>query len=217
MRLIGVAAAVAIVAGGLTACKSNVGLAASVGSSRITESAVTSYLTQDAAAYTQTDPTTNESSTINPKSDVLGLIIADKLFTAVFKTVPGGLPTTSEMDTARAGILSQIGMSADAFAQSEAKEGYKASYTTYFVDVHAKFAILEDRLNDTAGDGSALLAAIDKTHLSVRVNPRYGTWQAQQLTVSTGPDVPSYFTFIGDGADASDTSGSSDTSTGTGS
>jgi hypothetical protein len=189
-RLLSVFAVACIAAGVLTGCQSNVGAAAFVGKSRISESDVNHYLTANAAPYTTTD-SNGQSTTINPKSEVLSLIIADRLFTAAFKTAPGGPPSASALSASRATVLGQTSLTEAQLIQSVAADGYKGAYASFYITVHAEFVILETQLKDT-GDGSIVLAAIAKLKMPVRVSPRYGAWESGELALDNGPILPSF-------------------------
>jgi hypothetical protein len=177
-RLLATVSALALAGGCLTACQTHVGAAAFVGSQRISESAVNAYIGPN--AQETTDPSSGD--VINLKSEVLDLLIAEKLFAAVFTTLPGGGPSASVVAAGRAAEAKQSGITV---AQVTAT-GLRANYLDLYIAAQTDFTLLSSAVKDT-GDGTALLAAIGKAKQVVRVNPRYGTWSLSQLGVSPGP------------------------------
>jgi hypothetical protein len=186
---LGVGLTVAVLAvGSLTACQTKVGAAAFVGSQRISESAVGKYVSRN--AKTTTDPS---SGTVeNPKSEVLTTLIRSAIIDDVFKTLPGNHPTPAELDKGRAAAMTQIGITSISQLEAAAESaGFSAAYASLYIDEQAKIAALGIVLKDP-GDGSILSPAIAKVHAKVSVSPRYGDWDSSQLTVGTGPSLPSF-------------------------
>jgi hypothetical protein len=195
-----------LTAGCLTACQTHVGSAAFIGPERISESQVNSYVTAQAQAYTQTDSTTGQPTTTNPKSEVLTVLIRDRLFTALFKKLPAGEPSAGAIATARLTAISQSGESLDQLTASVTKLGYKTSFVDLQLDYEAEVSILLADLKDP-GDGSILVPQLQKLDVPIHVNPRFGQWQAAQFGVLNGPAQPSFLKL------ASDTSAAAGTST----
>jgi hypothetical protein len=187
----GVALAVAALAATvLSACQSKVGTAAYVGSTRITESTVGSYVDRDAAVTTDS----SSGQVDNPKAEVLTTLVRTAIVDQIFKTLPGNHPTASELDAARTSVLSQLGISSVTALENQAKPaGFTTAYATAFIDEQAKIIALTADLKDP-GDGTAVAKAIAKQHLKISVSPRYGVWDPSQLTVGSSPSLPSFLT-----------------------
>lgn len=198
-RLVAALALGVLAVGSLTACQSHVGAAAFVGSQRISESTVGSYIGRDAKTTTQTDQSTGQTTTVNPKSQVLGFLIASDLFDHVLRATPGGEPSDSKIAAARQAVLTSNNVASIAqFETIVAKSGYAPKFADLYVDANAKFGLAEQALGDT--DGSKVLAAIKKLDVSVDVSPRYGTWDPTSLGVSAGPSLPSFLKLAGTSA-----------------
>jgi hypothetical protein len=187
----GVALAVAALAATvLSACQSKVGTAAYVGSTRITESTVSSYV--DRNATVTTDASTGQVD--NPKAEVLTTLVRTAIVDRIFKTLPGNHPTEAELDAARTSAMSQLGISSIAALENQAKPaGFTAAYATAFLDEQAKILALTADLKDP-GDGTVLAKAIAQQHLKISVSPRYGAWDPSQLAVGSSPSLPSFLT-----------------------
>jgi hypothetical protein len=192
-RLVSVVVLAALAIGGLSACQTHTGAAAFVGSSRISESEVNRYLSPTAVAYTQQD-SNGQPVSVNPKSQVLELLVRQDLFQALFKTLPGGLPSAGALSAGRSTLLSGAGYTnISQLEQTITPHGYRASFAGLILDSNTEATILFSELKDP-GDASALLSAVDKLHKPVSINPRYGSWTPTSLAINNGPAVPSFLT-----------------------
>ena len=182
-RVISVVAVAAILAAGLTACQVRVGAAAFVGTTKIGESTVQTYLTPSATTVQQQDPSTGQTSTLNPKTLVLSSLITQDLFTRALAASPGGPPTSAELSVAHSDVLQQLLQGSDeaTFAQGIAKYGFKASFAPLYVHANELEDVLGRRLK--AQSAADLTNAIAALHLQVDVSPRYGSWDASQLSI----------------------------------
>jgi hypothetical protein len=189
----------ALAVGGLTACQTHTGAAAFVGSTRISESEVNRYISPNAMATAQTDPTSGQVTTQNPKNQALGLIIAEKLFVAALKTAPGGYPSPGDLDSARTAVIGELAANEAQLTQELTAQGFTGVYETLLITVNAEYTILETRLSDDTNH-SKLVAAINKLNIAIKVNPRYGTWDTASLGLSDAPVIPSFLTLEGTSA-----------------
>jgi hypothetical protein len=206
-RLLVAVSGLLLTAGCLTACQTHVGSAAFIGPERISESQLDDYVTPQAQTYTETDSTTGQPTTTNPKSQVLTVLIRDRLFTALFKKLPAGEPSAGAIAAARLTAISQTGGSLEQLTASVTKLGYKSSFVELQLDYEAEVSILLTDLKDP-GDGSILVPQLEKLDVPIHVSPRFGEWQASQFAVSNGPAQPSFLTLSG-----SDTGAAAGTST----
>ena len=193
-------------ASGLSACQTNVGAAAFVGPTRISASDVNRYLAPQAALYSETGAD-GAVTTLNPKSVVLRVLIDRRIFAALFVNTPGGAPSAGALSAARNEVLARQGGSDARLRQNLKASGYQPAFADVVLNYLAEFGLAESALKDV-GDGAAVLAAIAKLHLSVRVNPMYGSWQAAGVTVVNGPLLPSFLTIMS-GARASSSAATS--------
>jgi hypothetical protein len=184
-RIFGILLAVALAAGLLSACQHRVGTAALVGSARISESDLNSYVAQDVKVSRNVD-----GSTDNPKSDALDLLIVDQLLDEAFK-VKGGAPSPTQLAEGRAAYLSSKGISAATYESALTGIGFRKKFADIDIDANVKYELLATAFKDTDGSKTrAYLAHVAK----VDVNPRYGSWDASTLNLNNGPAVPSFLT-----------------------
>jgi hypothetical protein len=176
-RVISAVALAAVAAGGLSACQSQVGTAAFVGDSRISETDVTHYVGPTATSFSVSE-SDGTSETINPKSYALGFLVIDQLLQRGL-AANGGAATNAELSALQADVL-QGSTSAQAAAGFTAK-GFTSAFEPLYAGVNARF----DRrgTGHTATDQTVIVAALDKLKLRVRVNGRYGTWDGSQLNL----------------------------------
>jgi hypothetical protein len=185
-RVITAAALAATVATGLTACQAQVGAAAFVGKTRISESDVTKYLSPSATTFTATN-SDGSTQSVNPKAFVLEYLIRVSLLDKTLAQSKGGTPTAAELAAAKATVL-QGGSDAQLSSELTA-DGFTTAFEPLYIQATVQLEVLASRLQDTTG--AATLAAIAKADAPVRVNDRYGTWQASQLSLVTA-GTPSF-------------------------
>jgi len=173
------AALAATVATGLTACQAQVGAAAFVGNTRISESDVTRYVGPSATTFSVTN-SDGSTQSINPKTYALGFLIIDTLLAKTFAASKDGPPTSSQLAGEEAAVLS--GSTNAELVSGLTSRGFTPAFATLYLDVNEKYGLLGSETNDS-GDGSAVAASISKLNAPVRVNGRYGTWNASQLSL----------------------------------
>jgi hypothetical protein len=166
---------------GLTACKSNVGAAATIQGHRITESDVAKYMTVNAEPVPQQDPNTGATTNIPARAWILRTLLSTELYSDVLRKAPAGMPTEGDLAKAQTDLLQ--GTSADQVADQYQKHGYKRS----FAPVYLRLQALEQILGGKIQSGLDAQRILDDLHLSVSVNPRYGSWDAKSFQLASDP------------------------------
>lgn len=178
---VGVAAVLATA--GLTACRTNVGTAATVNGHRITETQVNDYITPNA------QPVQQQGGTMSPRSFVLYLLIDERLGFAILQGIPSLRHLTSAQLDAR--LDSDLGgKTPTQVAESEGLKGYQESFYRVALRVQELSSIVQSARQQLGSD--AVDKIIRTVHFTVSVNPRYGTWDAAKLSFNGTPAVPSY-------------------------
>lgn len=172
---------------GLTACRSNVGTAATIQGKQVTDSTVSGYMT----ANSQPVRVQTQTGFINaaPRVYVLETLIDDQLYSAIMKATPLGEPSKGVLAQALQKTLG--GKSPAAFARRAGLKGYTNRFANLYAQAQAKLNVLiayRDRNVD-------LQSALSKTKFKVSVAPRYGKWHADSLSIlSANPydSLPGY-------------------------
>jgi hypothetical protein len=185
LQLIGALLAALLIVSGLSACEPHVGAAAFVGKDRISEKTVNSYVTAKALPYEDT----STQSTVYPKSYVLNLEIEGLVFSSVL-TQFGGTPTPAELASARTKLLANT-TDAKVTALYTA-HGYTASFEPLLVHAAVLSQIFNTRYSSNKAEAARVVAAIKTAGKTVRVSPRYGTWDASTLELTGGVVLPSF-------------------------
>jgi hypothetical protein len=204
-------AALTVVLGGLTACDSKVGQAAIVGDHRISESDLGAYLTPAGASPSVLSAASAAGQHVYPKSEVVQLLVQQELFERVLES-RGGVPTEGELaklhDQAAATFLgTQLsGAQLDSYlATTQDDYGYGAKYAHLLLrTVELEAALAVDLKAQSLAD---LTAAVNKEHIKVQVNPRYGKWAPATLSVgSPSSAVPDFLKLGGTASPAAPSS-----------
>lgn len=181
---------------GLTACSSNVGLAASVNSHHLTNSDLRSLVRPGATPFRDQQ----NGTTVYPQPSAVELWIQTQVVSDAV-TLRGGPAGTSELNLARRAVLGNTPMAT--VVQDAARQGFTAAFASLEVDEEAYLVLLAQRLlghGATAAQAVAalnsgqigqqvLLNAITTSRPQVTVSSRYGVWQPRQFTLKTGPGV----------------------------
>jgi hypothetical protein len=174
-----------LIAGGLSACQTHVGAAAYIGSFRVSEKTVDSYLTDRAKPYSATTSTGTE--TIVPKPYVLTLLLEQHIFEMTLAQ-GGGPPTAAELTKAHDAVL---GTSTDAGVSAQfTAHGFATSLEPMLIKTVELNQLLGTRFATTAARARAV-ASLQKFGQTVRVSPQYGKWDVKSLSV-TGVSTPSF-------------------------
>jgi hypothetical protein len=187
LRTLSAAIAATLVVAGLAGCRTNVGNAATVDGHPISESQVNAYLTPQAQPVALQ---TSAGSTVQvaPRSYVLENLIDDRLLVALLRLTPGGIPSASNI----AKITSQ-GLNGKSPAQV-ARTAKIIGFTPSFYQLWVHNRVLGLVLNDYANRGVNVSALAKKLRFPVSVSPRYGAWDAKNLSLSSGASagLPSF-------------------------
>ena len=173
-----VVASVALVLGvcGMTACRTNVGNAATIDGHRVSETTVGNYVTESAEPIKSTDG----SQSIEPKPFVLDVLIEQRLYPKLLIAAKVGSPGKGQLSTLRRQYLA--GKTAKATVEKLGAKGYTRAFDEVIVEVQV-YATL---LNQAQSAGTDLNTVAAKLTFPVSVNPRYGTWDRKNLQVSSG-------------------------------
>lgn len=198
-RTLTAAALAAAAAASLTACDTNVGLAAAVDGARLTDSALSGFVQKGAGPYT--DQSTG--ATVDPKSFALEAWIDDQLFRRAVDS-KGGAPSAQQYTAAESAVLANSSM--DSVRSLYGKDGYTPALADMIIHSNAALVLLVERLApgvsasqavsalQSGQAGTVLFKAVAATKPTVRVSARYGTWDAAKLAMSSGPGagLPSF-------------------------
>lgn len=195
--IVGLSAAAALAMGGLTACDSKVGQAAIVGDHRISESDLGKYLSPQGPVPSVLAAAAKAGQSVYPKTEVVQILIQQELFDrALAKN--GGVPTKGELatlhDQAAATFLGTqlTGAALDSYLKSaQGNYGYAAGYAGALLRTIELEAALAVKVK--AQSLADIVTAVNKLHIRVEVNPRYGKWEPKSLTLG-GPtsNIPNF-------------------------
>lgn len=214
LRALAVTTALALAATGLSACTSKIGQAATVGSHRISQSDVSSYVNPNG-------PTAAAVSSGGvppaPKVVVVNLLVQTYLLRAVLSATKGGVPSATTLaskyhDSVANQYTQGSGLTGAAFDKAFGAQlvadGLRANFLSLLVTHdELEFALIE-RLQ--LKSQAQFAAALKATKLSVSINPRYGAWDPTKgsMSATSGAGLPSFVTIGSDTAvSASPTAG----------
>lgn len=188
LRTRSAAAAVAAVlaVGGLTGCRTNVGVAATVEGHRITQSDVNRYV----SASSQPFSSSSGGAATAPRPFVLSILLTRRLFEAVLRKTPKGVPSTGELATV---VTQQLrGRSYQQAAVAFGVKGYRSSFNRLLVETIA----LDAQLRTDAQAGVNVDGVFSTLRFPVSVNPRYGAWDSKtkNLTSTATSGLPGFVT-----------------------
>ncbi len=164
-----------------TACENRIGLAASVGSSRIETSTLTSVTDRSAAALASTGTTVPAGQEATLQRGVLNLLVREALLDEVAKAQDITV-TPAELAKERASEAQQAGGEKALVTQSE-----QGGVSEQDLDLVVREKLLISKLqakfgsSDDTAFANALTAAAAK--INVRVNPRFGSWDTKTLSI----------------------------------
>lgn len=184
VRAVAVTAALVVGVSGLTACRTNVGNAATIDGHRVSESDINGYVTDAAQPLKSSDG----SQSISPKPFVIDILIQQRLYRKVLAASPTGAPSTGQLSTLRRQYLA--GATTKATVERLGAKGYTAAFNSTIVDVQVMGALLTQEQQN----GVDVTGLVRKTKFPVKVNPRYGTWNAKALRFEAGTTagLPAY-------------------------
>lgn len=179
VRRIGISVAAVLLAAGLAGCRSHVGNAAVVDGQRISESDVSGYVTPNAKPI-QLQETSGATYEAAPKSFVLQTLIYTRLLEELIAKVPNR-PTPGQLAAAEATTLG--GKTASQYAEANGITGYTAAFDSLLVHRSTLTAVLQE----ASQRGVNVQSLFDKSRFEVRVNPRYGSWDAKNKVFESTP------------------------------
>ncbi|PZS20423.1 MAG: hypothetical protein DLM57_01580 [Pseudonocardiales bacterium] len=190
--VLAVTAALAVAAGGLAGCNTKVGQAAIVDGHRISESDLVSYVSRSGPSPSVLVAASKAGRGVYPKSQVVEILVQQQLFEAALAK-NGGVPGSGELatlhDRAAAMFLGTqlTGAQLDSvLAASLNSSGFAAKFArTLLRTVELETALV---VKTKAQSLAQLTGTLDKLHLAVQVNPRYGKWDPKTLSLG-GPDA----------------------------
>lgn len=196
LRTIAAAAAATLALGGLAACRSNVGTAATVGGYRITESKVETFLTPTGADPSAVAAAKAQGQVSAPRSQVLQVLVQQQLFERTL-TANGGIPAAGVLQASHdkaAQVLLQTSVTGDALDRSLTtglkRSGIRSSFgRTYLRSLELEYTLITRKHLTQLPQ---LVALIDKVRAPVSISPRYGTWDAKSLGVDSSHGVPGF-------------------------
>ncbi len=202
VRFRGLTAALAALAAlvGLTACRTNVGTAAIVDGHRISESDVHKYLDPTGPTPSYVAAAVSSGQTVLPKADVMTILVQNQVFATTLARTSGGLPSDAALNAAHDQAVQTLTGQSVTGAQFDAQvagnllsEGIKLNLLPillHVVDLEYQLVV-----RTKASQLSDLGAAVAAEHISVDVNPAYGTWQAANVSVvQSNSDLPNFLT-----------------------
>ena len=169
-----------------TGCETRLGLAASVGSSKIETSQLTAVTGRSAAALKATGTTVPAGQEADLQRGVLNLLVRDALLEQIGKSQQITL-SPAELATERAAEAKAAGGEKNLIIQSE-QGGVSATDLDVVVREKLLITKLQSKFgsSDSTAFAKALTSAAQK--ISVRVNPRFGTWDSKNLTIVGAPN-----------------------------
>lgn len=184
---------------GLSACRTNVGVAARVGGHTISESTVESYLTAAGPSAATLAQAKQSGNTIQPKTIAMQFLIVQALYEAALRATKGGVPSDQALaklhdEAAQRLLQAQIG--GDRFDAAIRKQLVALGLSTTMLKVILRQTELADAFINRTHVTSIeqLQAKVAALKIPVSVNPRYGSWKAntQELDTTADAGLPSY-------------------------
>ena len=169
-----------------TACENRIGLAASVGSSRIDTSQLTSVTDRSSKALAATGTTVPPGQEATLQRGVLNLLVREALLYEIAKAQHVTL-SDAEVAKERATEAKEAGGEKALVTQSE-----QGGVSADDLDLVVREKLLITKLQATFGSSdqtafaNALTAAAAK--IPVRVNPRFGSWDTKTLSIVGAPN-----------------------------
>ena len=165
MRGVAAVAAAVLAVSGLAGCRTNVGVAATVEGHRITESQVNQYLTSKSQPL-KTSSQSGASQSVPPRSFVLNILIKQRLYLALLRKTPKGVPSDGQIAAAVQQELK--GRTDRQVAEGLGVKGYSDSFNRFIL----KFSVLGGQLDSDVQAGVDVNSIVAKLKFPVSVNPR---------------------------------------------
>jgi hypothetical protein len=196
-RTLGAVLAAVLATTCLAACRTNVGAAARVDDSRITESDVNDYILPQGPDPSAVANAQQQGQTVpSPRSFVLENLVKEKVFEQTLASI-GSLPTSGQLASyhdVAARVLFQTQLTGPALEAALRKALPRSGITAKFAGVYVRVSELEYALIKAKNLSRLpqLIALIKKAHVRVWVNPRYGKWDKTTISIDGAGSLPSY-------------------------
>jgi hypothetical protein len=182
----------------LAGCRTNVGTAATVSGQKITESDVSDYITPRGPSSAAVANARANGQTVSPRSEVLQYLILEKVFEQTLQQKDnGGLPSPGQLAAVHDQAASVLLQTSLAGAELDKRinagllgAGVSTKLTKVFVRVQELEYTLIMRKQLT--QLPELVALVKRAGVHVRVNPRYGKWNVDQLSLDGKVITPGY-------------------------
>lgn len=190
-------AALALAVAALTGCQSNVGAAAHVDSRTISAAAVDDQLATLSADDLAKLGKDGATMTILGRNVVVTWLVRDALFERVWD-LRGGQPSKAQMDAVHDRAIqflfnsttAETGVAGDeAVRTALGGVGVKGDFGATMVRAASLELVLADAINSSTE--ADVVKLVDDSGVSVRINPRYGSWDASTLSLGA-TKLPSY-------------------------
>lgn len=190
-------AALALAVAALTGCQSNVGTAAHVDSRTISAAAVDDQLATLSANDLAKFGKDAATMTIIGRNVVVTWLVREALFERVWD-LRGGQPPKEKMDAVHDRAIqflfnsptAETGVAGDeAVRTALGGAGVKGDFGPTMVRAASLELVLADAINSTTE--ADVVKLVNDAGISVRINPRYGTWDTATLSLGA-TTLPSY-------------------------
>jgi predicted small secreted protein len=208
MRSVGAVAVLVLAAATLTACRTNVGVAARVDGHTISDTEVSNYLTSGSSVNSQL--ASESAIPLDPRSVVLDILVRERAYSDALLR-DGGLPSAATLkavhDIAVEPILLSPILGATVTQQNQVTGsqldsvlstiyvkgiGLKPSIVTKAIamaEYEGALVIKHDSVSPSTSEAAGLLK---KLGITVSVSPRYGKWDAASATIDPTGGQPSF-------------------------
>lgn len=195
-RIVTTVLAATLAVTGLAGCRTNVGVAARVQGSTISESDVNKYLSAKGVASDVAAQAQSQNQTVSPRSEVLLWLIREQVFAKTLQRlnipVSDGVLAAEHDDAGSALLQTQLsGAALDRRVEQELDRiGISRNFRDRILRTQELELLLIKRKNMT--QQSQLTAAVKPTATRVSVGARYGRWDVQSLSLNSDPVLPSF-------------------------
>ena len=193
-RIVAAFVAAALATTLLAGCKSNVGVAARVDGTTISESDVNKYLNPKGVASEVAAQ--SGAQTVSPRAEILHFLVQEQVFERTLRSLnirPTAGDLAAQHDAAASTLLQTQLTGADldrALDRQLPRSGVRASFRNTFLRVQELEYLLISKRNLT--QFSQLVALVRKAGVKVSVSPRYGSWDAANLQLNNKSPLPSF-------------------------
>lgn len=197
-RIVPAVAAAALAATLLAGCQTNVGSAARVDGTRISESDVNQYVDPKGVPADVQSQAASQNVRVAPRSTVLSFLIMEQVFSKTLernniRVTDGELAALHDEAGSQLLQAQLSGSSLDSrLEKALSRFAIKPAFAARVLRTRELELVLEQKKN--VASQSALVALLKPVASRVSVTPRYGTWDAQQLALNNEPVLPSFVT-----------------------